>query len=64
MENWIQPIVFGAAVVFFVLGIASLIVSFMLPTNDPQTHTQQKIEYRFFGIAGLIGFALMLYALL
>ena len=64
MTLWLEPIAYGAALVFFVLGFASIVTSFMLPTTDEQVRIKQKVEYRFFGISGLIGFAVMLYAIL
>lgn len=64
MANWLEPIAFGAALLCFVLGISSIIMSFMLPTTDAEVRIKQKVEYRFFGISGLIGFAVMLYAIL
>ena len=64
MENWIEPIVFAAVVLILVLGATSLIVSFMLPATDASTQLRQQVEHRFFGITGLLGFALMLYGLL
>ena len=64
MTQWLEPIAYGAALVFFVLGFSSIVTSFMLPTTGEQVLMKEKVEYRFFGIAGLIGFAVMLYAIL
>ena len=64
MTDWLEAITFGAALVFFVLGLSSIITSFMLPASDEQVRMKEKVEYRFFGISGLVGFAVMLYALL
>lgn len=64
MTLWLEPITYGAALVFFVLGVSSIVTSFMLPTTDERVRMKEKVEYRFFGISGLIGFALMLYAIL
>ncbi|MEP1448728.1 MAG: hypothetical protein ABJK37_21660 [Paraglaciecola sp.] len=62
MSNWHEPILFGFTLITFVLGISSLIMSF-LPTPEGHNVMQSKVEYSFFGVAALALFAVFVYAL-
>jgi hypothetical protein len=62
MSNWQDPILFGFTLITFVLGISSIIMSF-LPTPEGGNVIQAKVEYGFFGASGLALFAVFAYAL-
>ncbi len=62
MSNWYEPILFGFALISFVLGISSIIMSF-LPQPAGKNIMQAKIEYGFFGVSGLALFVLFVYGL-
>lgn len=62
MSQWGEAILFGFALVSFVLGVSSLIMS-MLPQASAATAIRNKVEYGFFGVSGLAVFAVFLYAL-
>ncbi|GAC20048.1 hypothetical protein [Paraglaciecola arctica] len=62
MSNWHEPILFGFTLITFVLGISSIIMSF-LPAPEGTNVMQSKIEYGFFGASGLALFAVFVYAL-
>ena len=62
MSNWYEPILFGFSLVTFVLGVSSIIMSF-LPTPEGQDVMQTKVEYGFFGASALAVFAIFVYAL-
>lgn len=62
MTDWINAILFGVAVLAFALGLSSIIMSFMT-TETGGKAMQEKIEYGFFGVTGLIICLLMGYAL-
>jgi hypothetical protein len=62
MSNWGDAILFGCALVAFVLGISSVIMGF-LPQEDGQSVMKNRIEYGFFGVTGLVVFALFMYAM-
>lgn len=62
MSNWHEPILFGFTLITFVLGISSIIMSF-LPAPEGVNVMQSKIEYGFFGASGLALFAVFVYAL-
>ncbi|MDU0353186.1 hypothetical protein RS130_03885 [Paraglaciecola aquimarina] len=63
MSNWYEPILFGLALITFVLGLTSVIMGALPQPADKDT-MQTKIEYGFFGVSGLVLFAVFLYALL
>ncbi len=54
MENWIGPLLFGVALVTFVLAVSFIVTSFMLQKTDAKTAMKQKIIYRLCGIGSLI----------
>jgi hypothetical protein len=62
MENWIDAILFGCALVAFVLGLSSIIMGF-LPQANSENVMQTRVEYGFFGMSGLVVFFLFVYAL-
>ncbi|MBU3021983.1 hypothetical protein [Aestuariibacter sp. A3R04] len=62
MNEWISAIGFGAGLVAFVLGLTSIIMGFMTAKSGAEG-MQEKIEYGFFGVSGLVVCVLMAYAL-
>ena len=62
MSEWINSIVFGVGVLAFVLGVTSIVMAFIATRSTP-SGMQEKVEYGFFGVSGLIFCALMGYAL-
>ncbi|MDN4502770.1 hypothetical protein QX776_10160 [Alteromonadaceae bacterium BrNp21-10] len=62
MGNWLEAILFGAALVAFVLGFTSLIMGFI---GNPvaEEAIKSKVEYGFFGVTGLIISMVMIYAM-
>ena len=62
MSNWYEPILFGFTLITFVLGITSVIMSF-LPAPEGTNVMQSKVEYGFFGASALVLFAVFVYAL-
>ncbi|AWL10892.1 hypothetical protein HMF8227_00386 [Saliniradius amylolyticus] len=63
MGNWIDAIVFGVALVAFALGLASIIMAGVGPSESGQAAMKNKVEYGFFGVTGLVLCVLFLYAL-
>ncbi|MBU2976628.1 hypothetical protein [Alteromonas sp. C1M14] len=63
MSEWIGAIGFGVGLVAFVLGMSSIIMGFMTEKVGAEG-MQEKIEYGFFGVTGLICCVLMAYALM
>ena len=62
MTDWINAIMFGVALFAFVLGLTSVIMGFMTSTEGGKG-MQEKIEYGFFGVSGLVVCLMMGYAL-
>jgi hypothetical protein len=62
MSNWHEPLLFGLALITFVLGISSIIMSLLSPAQG-QNVMQAKVEYGFFGFSGLALSMLFVYAL-
>jgi hypothetical protein len=62
VSNWYEPILFGFTLITFVLGISSIIMSF-LPTPEGGNVLQSKVEYGFFGVSAMALFAVFVYAL-
>lgn len=62
MTDWINAIMFGVGLIAFVLGLSSVIMGFM-SSSDGNKGMQEKIEYGFFGVSGLVVCLLMGYAL-
>jgi len=62
MENWAEAILFGCALVAFVLSLSSIIMGF-LPQANSVNVMKTRVEYGFFGMSGLAVFFLFVYAL-
>ena len=62
MGNWLEPFIFALALVTFVLGLSSIIMG-LLPQAAAANTMKTKIEYSFFGVAGIVLCALFSYAL-
>lgn len=62
MSEWLNALGFGVLVVAFVLGVSSLIMTAMIDKNS-EKFMQQRVEYGFFGVSGLVIFLLLSYAL-
>ncbi|EKE82800.1 hypothetical protein [Idiomarina xiamenensis] len=64
MSNIVDALIFTVLVGAGVLGISSLIM-FLVHKNpvDREVQQQERIEYSFFGIAGIVIMLLMWYAL-
>jgi hypothetical protein len=62
MSTWDEPILFGFTLITFVLGISSIIMSF-LPAPEGANVMQSKVEYGFFGASAFALFAVFVYAL-
>ena len=62
MGNWNDAILFGFALIAFVLGFSSIIMGF-LPQASDQGTMKSRIEYGFFGVSGIVLFMLFVYAL-
>lgn len=63
MSNWGDAILFGCALVAFVLGLSSIIMGFLHKPVEATAAMQEKVEYGFFGVSGLVLFAIFVYAL-
>lgn len=61
MGDWVLAVVFGFMLVAFVLGLSSIIMGFLAPANG--NAIKHRIEYGFFGAAGLVATALFAYIL-
>ncbi|RDV24003.1 hypothetical protein DXV75_16215 [Alteromonas aestuariivivens] len=62
MNDWLNAVGFGIGLVAFALGLSSIIMGFMSGKKGGEG-MQEKIEYGFFGVSGLIVCVLMGYAL-
>ncbi|MFC3093641.1 hypothetical protein DRW07_09190 [Alteromonas sediminis] len=62
MNEWVNALVFGAALVAFVLGLSSIIMGFMVGANS-ENPMAERIEYGYFGVSGLVVALLMVYVL-
>ena len=62
MGNWNDAILFGFALIAFVLGLSSIIMGF-LPQPSAHGAMKNRIEYGFFGVSGIVLFILFVYAL-
>ena len=54
MGAWGEAVVFGAALVAFVLGLSSIILGVLPQPAGEAKGMKEKIEYGFFGITGLV----------
>ncbi|MCW8109639.1 hypothetical protein OPS25_14105 [Alteromonas ponticola] len=62
MNEWFSAIGFGLGLIAFVLGLSSIIMG-MMSSKSGAHGMQEKIEYGFFGVSGLVICLLMGYAL-
>ncbi|GEA13510.1 hypothetical protein [Alteromonas sp. KUL49] len=62
MADWTNALMFAVALLAFTLGLSSIIMSFMT-TETGAKGMQEKIEYGFFGVSGLVVCLMMGYAL-
>ena len=62
MSDWVNAIVFGIALIAFVIGMSSIIMGFVTG-NDGENVMQERIEYGFFGVSSLVLCLLMGYLL-
>jgi len=62
MTDWINAIIFGVALIAFTLGLSSIIMGFMTPEKG-EKGLQEKIEYGFFGVSGLVVCLVVAYVL-
>ena len=63
MNEWASALLFGVALIAFVLGLSSIIMGFLTSSNGENV-MQQRIEYGFFGVSGLVVCILMGYAMM
>ncbi|MDF2177775.1 hypothetical protein P2G88_05890 [Aliiglaciecola sp. CAU 1673] len=64
MSNWAEAILFGFALMAMVLGVSSLIMAMLQsPVAEGESPVKAKIEYGFFGAAGVVLSALFIYAM-
>lgn len=63
MSEWLDAILFGVALIAFVLGLSSIIMGTFLTSKTGGEGMQEKIEYGFFGVSGLVVCLVMAYAL-
>lgn len=63
MNDWALAVAFGCMLVGFVLGLSNIIMGLLVSSGESSA-LQQRIEYIFFGIAGMIASGLFAYALL
>ena len=63
MGNWSEAILFGVALVAFVLGMSSVIMGFIGSDGSAEEAVKSKVEYGFFGVTGLVICMVMIYAL-
>ena len=64
MSEWSGALLFGLDLMAFVLGMSSLIMSFLpKPVQPAEEAMRDKIEYGFFGTAGIVLSVLFGYAL-
>ncbi len=54
MGNWIEAVMFGVALLAFVLGISNVIMAAMAPQAEGQEATKERVEQIFFGISGIV----------
>lgn len=62
MVDWINVIMFGVVLIVFMLGLSSIVMGFMIVKVGVEG-MQEKIEYGFFGVIGLVFCLLMVYVL-
>lgn len=62
MNEWVGALTFGVALVAFVLGLSSIIMG-ASANGDSGTVMQERVEYGFFGVTGLVVCLLMVYVM-
>lgn len=63
MGAWLEAFLFGLILIAFVLGASSLIMGFIHKPRENEGAMAGKIEYGFFGVAGLIVGVVLTYGL-
>ncbi|ALS97245.1 hypothetical protein [Lacimicrobium alkaliphilum] len=63
MGNWVEAILFGLALLAFVLGVSSIIMAMTYKPAAADVQMKSKVEYGFFGVSGLVLGLLFVYAL-
>ncbi|GAA0372176.1 hypothetical protein GCM10009092_40570 [Bowmanella denitrificans] len=63
MSNWIEALLFGLALLAFVLGFSSIIMAMIHKPVTVDAEMKEKVEYGFFGVAGLVLCILFSYAI-
>lgn len=62
MGEWGNAILFGVVLIAFVLGLSNIIMGFM-STKQGAEGLQEKIEYGFLGVSGLIVSVVLTFAM-
>ena len=62
MNEWVSALIFGVAVVAFVLGLSSIIMGMMV-SSEGENPMAERIEYGYLGVSGLVFCLLMVYLL-
>ena len=62
MNDWLNALMFGVAIIALTLGLSSIVMGATV-SSKVDNIMQQRVEYGFMGVSGLIIFALMVYAL-
>jgi len=63
MNDWALAIAFGCMLIGFVLGLSNIIMGLLVSASESSA-LQQRIEYIFFGISGLVATGVFGYVLL
>ena len=63
MGEWGEAFLFGLVVIAFVLGLSSIIMGFIHQPQATEDTMKGKIEFGFFGVAGLVVSAVLTYGL-
>lgn len=63
MGQWAEALVFGLALLAFVVGFSSIIMGFLPTRSNGVEDIKNKIEYGFFGLGGLVMCGLVAYLL-
>lgn len=63
MANWTDAVLFGFALVAFVLGLSSIIMGMLQQPSTGNSMMKEKVEYGFFGVTALVICAVFIYAL-
>ncbi|MBN7821892.1 hypothetical protein KJY73_21155 [Bowmanella sp. Y26] len=63
MSNWTEAVLFGLALMAFVLGFSSIIMAMIHKPVLVDDVMKEKVEYGFFGVTGLVLCILFSYAI-